>query len=224
LIIALMFTENRAIDKDRRDFATEQSRTRDEENRQFSGIGDTITSNVQRLLDNSAAQFNTTIAGVNTSIKTVTGGDSMCWISATPSQNILMAIQKGQYPLRGVVARMTDLEQFSKLATSQPLNFNDIAAASTTYEIGDMATHSTKILSTNYNLGGDKHSFNVFFSGLNGFWTELLRIRRVKGEWVQAIKVIRNLTDKDGKPYEKVVFQSIDKKFPTGPGGKVEWN
>src|SRR5258708_6492152 len=113
LIIALMFPENRAIDKDRQDFATEQARRRDEENRHFSGIGDTITSNVQRLLDNSAMQFNTTIAGVNENIKTVTGGDSVCWISASPRQSILMAIQKGQYPLRGVVSRMTDLGQFS---------------------------------------------------------------------------------------------------------------
>jgi hypothetical protein len=62
LWIAMLFTslsvEYRAIDKDRSDFADAEECRRKEENQQFANIGTAITDNVQKLLDNSNAQFN----------------------------------------------------------------------------------------------------------------------------------------------------------------------
>jgi hypothetical protein len=86
LIVALMFVENRAIDKDRRDFADAEECRRKDENQQFSSIGDSITVNVRKLLDHSDLEFaktmdrsNRILAGVDDSIKTETGGDSYLW-------------------------------------------------------------------------------------------------------------------------------------------------
>ena len=53
IIIALVFTENRAIDKDRADFARDEAGRRQEENQKFSDIGTAVTNNVQKLLDHS---------------------------------------------------------------------------------------------------------------------------------------------------------------------------
>jgi hypothetical protein len=70
LIIGLMFTENRAIDKDRADFARDEAGRRNEENQQFSNIGSTITDNVQSLLDHSNRQFAETMEKVNRTLAT----------------------------------------------------------------------------------------------------------------------------------------------------------
>ena len=61
VIIALVFAENHAINEDRRHFAEDEAYRRQEEHRQFSNIGTTITDNVQTLLDNSKDQFAQTL-------------------------------------------------------------------------------------------------------------------------------------------------------------------
>lgn len=90
LIIALVFTENRAIDKERADFARDEASRRQEENQQFSDIGDSITTNVGKLLEHSDNEFAKTMArsdaimsGVADSIKTQSGGNSFAFITFT---------------------------------------------------------------------------------------------------------------------------------------------
>lgn len=61
LIIWLMFTENRALNHDRTEFARDEAARRKEENKNFSNIGDSISRNVQALLDHSNEQFRTTV-------------------------------------------------------------------------------------------------------------------------------------------------------------------
>jgi hypothetical protein len=107
LIMALIFTENRAIDKDRHDFANDEANRRTTENTQFSNIGSSITDNVQKLLDSSDSKFRQTIQrenehfavttkrsdaifrGVIDTMKTQTGGDSFAYITFTPESGDL---------------------------------------------------------------------------------------------------------------------------------------
>jgi hypothetical protein len=133
LIIGLMFIENRALNKDRADFAQAEASRRKEENQQFSNIGSTITNNVQKLFDNSATQFaknmdrsNRIIAGVADTIKTETGGDSFAYITFTPEpanfqfnqfpatsvpQFLVSITSHGKYPVREIHAKMVDNER-----------------------------------------------------------------------------------------------------------------
>jgi hypothetical protein len=61
MLFLLLAVEYRAIHKDRDDFAKAETSRRDEENRQFSAIGDAITSNVDRIMKQSDAQFKETL-------------------------------------------------------------------------------------------------------------------------------------------------------------------
>jgi hypothetical protein len=63
LIIALMFVENRAIDKDRRDFADAENSRRKDENRQFTAIGTNLETNLNQLLADSDLKFKQTLRG-----------------------------------------------------------------------------------------------------------------------------------------------------------------
>jgi hypothetical protein len=146
VIMALVFTENHAINKDRADFARDESSRRKEENQQFSDIGTAITNNVQQLLDHSDSEFARTMAGsdaimsgVADNIKTQTGGNSFAFVTFTaePAQAFEMhwnnflapkgepyflvsVTSHGKYPLRGTHAIMMDDER--RLVAMQEYN------------------------------------------------------------------------------------------------------
>jgi hypothetical protein len=66
LVVWLMFIENRAIDKDRADFARDEAHRRQEERQQFSDIGTQLTTNVQKLIDDSDLKFKKTFGQQST--------------------------------------------------------------------------------------------------------------------------------------------------------------
>ena len=115
-----------------------------------------------------------------------TGGDSFCYFGVGVDGNTATwtAVHQGKYPLYNVGARIVDLSKFHESMNSgYPLD------ADTNVRIGDiaqgqaMATHSM-------DLGtGDSRDFNIFFSARNGFFTQLLRFRRVGGKWISATSV-----------------------------------
>jgi hypothetical protein len=138
LVVTLIFTENRAIDKDRRDFAADESARRAIENTQFSNIGTAITNNVQKLLDKSDAQFTATTNQQSTqfaatmerfhaNVNEITGGNSYATI--TP---ILIDMGTGEYPLtlnvKGKYAMADIIVEFRKLPIPDEGNVSDIAA------------------------------------------------------------------------------------------------
>jgi hypothetical protein len=62
------------------------------------------------------------------------------------------------------------------------------------YTIGDLSANAGRMLGpfSLSNEPGDQRDFNIFFNGLNGYWTELLRFRRVDGKWRQAARVLKD--------------------------------
>ena len=146
IVIALVFTENRAIDKDRADFARNEASRRKEENQEFSNIGTAITTNVGKLLEYSDQEFAKTMArsdaimsGVADSVKTQTGGNSFAFITFTAEPAhafemhwnnflaprgepyfVVSVTSHGKYPLRGTQAIMIDDER--RLAAMQEYN------------------------------------------------------------------------------------------------------
>jgi len=65
---------------------------------------------------------------------------------------------------------------------------------------------------------GDSQVFMVRFSAQNGFWTQQLRLRRLDGKWLQALRIL-----KPGEKSERVVYEKVDSGFPL-KHGKVEWD
>ncbi len=133
LVIALIFIENRAINKDHEDMVKAEGERRKveddrrkEENSKFNGIVDGLNAaikNSDKQFRATMSRFNATIDRVEDSIKSQTGGDSFAYITFTPEPAyvkfngfsnpsgpwFLIAITShGKYPLREIRATMMD--------------------------------------------------------------------------------------------------------------------
>src|SRR5713101_4057431 len=114
LIVALVFTENRAIDKDRRDFAENEAGRREQENAQFQKIADGLSSSIQL----NQQQFAETKSGIERSIATVTGGKSFAivtpqvWSGMVPIP--LSIYNYGNQTLTGVTVNIYGKEEWNK--------------------------------------------------------------------------------------------------------------
>jgi hypothetical protein len=84
--------------------------------------------------------------------------------------------------------------------------------------ISNIAPNQKSMLKT-VQLGTDPLRWNLYFSARNGFFTELLRVRRVGNEWKTALKVIRTRSPSN----DQVLFEKIDSGYPRSKDGHVEW-
>lgn len=155
------------------------------------------------------------------SIGTMTGGSSFCFLEMDPRGGPLLFPHRGKYPLYEVDARIVDLQKVNEFArqnkgTSEMANVtkldinihigtitpNSSAGAPNVLAIDDAAT---------------RQSLNIFFHGRNGFWTQLLRARKVNGQWLKATRVF-------AYDMKEKKLESIDDGFPRLPNGEVDWN
>jgi len=79
----------------------------------------------------------------------------------------------------------------------------------------ELQADATGILPMIQFSGADSQAFNISFHALNGSWTELVRLRKINGKWLEAIKVTM-----EGK--DKPVLVSTDKGYPT-VNGEPDW-
>ncbi len=159
------------------------------------------------------------------SLAAVTGGDSFCYMTLTARDNedgpTAVVIQQGKYPLYDVAIRLADMRIWEQAPPpgANAGQFIAAVAAEPKFHPGNMAVTSAAVVGRVPALRGDMERFNVFFSARNGFWTQLIRLRKVAGVWTMATKVIRD----DGQPSEKLLFEKVDRGFPVNTAGQVEW-
>lgn len=165
-----------------------------------------------RVKSEEIAQLNREVVNL------VTGGKSFCYMavsSINPESNIglLTFVHSGDHPMFNVAARIVDLEEFAKLKDN--INIHNFQQADINIGIGDFAK-SAALVRGPFPLGeGDKRNFNIFFSARNGWFNQLLRFRKINGQWVQATRV-----ERDGE----VLYERIDDNYPRTKEGSVDWN
>lgn len=189
---------------------------------QLQGFTD-VGNGIKEAIGENSRNFAVTMSGIRQSINTATGGDSFCWLtfSRDGSQALIIALQQGKYPLHSVTARMVDLNKFSSLVGSQ-MTWNNMGIADTNFQIGDLGLTSSRILSRfTFDSMSAQQDFNIFFNGPNGFWTELLRLRKVKGRWAQAVRVTRDKVQ-GLKLQNKMIFEQVESDYPR-VSGQVDW-
>lgn len=103
LVICLIFTENRAINKDRADSLKAEDDHRNEERGKFQSIADGLDATIA----NSDRQFAATMGKQNELLQNLTGGDSFAFVvpqtHAATSNGLPLAIHnRGKYMLTGV--------------------------------------------------------------------------------------------------------------------------
>lgn len=145
---------------------------------------------VQSGLSSVEARLQSLVGDLETQTKEIThhttGGDSFCYFGVGVSGNTATwtAVHQGKYPLYNVKARIVDLSKFHAAMNSE-IPFS----ADKNVRIGDIAQSQARgILSMDLGTG-DSRDFNIFFSARNGFFTQLLRFRRVGGQWLSATSV-----------------------------------
>ena len=186
-------------------------------------------------MDYERQQFESTRDKVNKvssltirNLNTITGGNSFCYMitmgySLTDRRPSF--IVQGTYPLYDVTARIVDISV--PPPTNQGVTpegyaqrFADyLRQAEVIYPVGNIGGGTTLDLSPNGALPFpmSHQKFNIFFSARNGFWQELYRSVEVGGSTARAIRVTRS-----SQPHD-VMLEKVDKNFPLGPDGKVQW-
>ncbi len=185
----------------------------------LSAIGAFWASRQQTQFEHDLRKKSEEIAELNKEIENqVIGGKSFCYLSIGSINNqknigLLMVVHQGDHPVYDLNARIVDLQEFAKVKDS--LNLKTIQQTETNLQIGNMIKGTASML-REFQLGNSsKRDFNIFFSARNGLYTQLLRLRKVDGEWISAIKV-----EKDNE----MIFEKVHEKFPIDKEGKVNWN
>jgi hypothetical protein len=102
-------------------------------------------------------------------------------------------------------------------------------------EIGDVPVHTHDIKVGEYfppgMLSGDMQEFEIEFTGLNGYWHESFRLRKIpynnNDTWVSAYKVrgpyTKNAQNRELGPYKDRVIEYADPPYPR-VNGKIDWS
>jgi hypothetical protein len=165
------------------------------------------------------------IAALNRQIAaSVTGGDSFCYVEfgslgvAEPNTAILMLLHKGTYPMYEVGGYMVDLQEFSPAPDAgQEIRWS----AFHNIDGGNMMPESAKPL-MNWRLSDmDEQNYNVSLYARNGFFSQLIRLRCVNGNWKVATRVRKQLANGDESP---TLYLDVDAGFPLNERGEVDWS
>ncbi|HXX44879.1 MAG TPA: hypothetical protein VEJ38_09125 [Candidatus Acidoferrales bacterium] len=219
MMLVLVLLEITSIYKEQREHDAEQAEARALQLQGFQNIA----NGVNTTINESQQQFAATMSNIQKAMNIETGGNSYCYIdlgNVGDAGGIITAVQQGEFPLHDTDVRIVDVDKWNKLP--QPLNMEEIGSAETDLKIGELSPTSAKMLGNYRFTSGESHSFNIFFSATNGFWTEFLRVRRVDGKWLQAIKVFRPENLGNGRTKNIQLLVKVDPKFPRTKG-KVDW-
>jgi hypothetical protein len=165
------------------------------------------TANEQRV-----AELNEYIAS------SITGGNSFAYIGfplVAPSTYGLTIIHQGKYPLYDLGIRIVDLAKWER---KQPRSLYDLQKDEQHLNIGNLAASQASVLGP-VQIDSDFTRWNIFFSARNGYWTQLLRIRRVGNELKFALQVKRSSQSGEGE----TIFEKVDPGYPRTEDGRVEW-
>jgi hypothetical protein len=233
LILALVMTENRAINDDREKFEKDRAKAEIEEvcrRKQENNRFETIANGLALAYQQSQAQFSATMSGLNLNMKEMTGGDSFCYIdqrSFEMAAEPLRVVHRGGYPLYNLSIQILDRWQFDQNLKMEAFSGRDsFFKAQITRSLGTMIPGSFTEIPKPAPTAAAIDNFQITFTALNGFWQQQISLVRLENKrLVMATKVWR-ITP--GKPTisqpNKVLFEEADKDFPRDKNGGVDWN
>lgn len=169
------------------------------------------------------------IASLNRSIAaSITGGDSYCYMLFTivgPNSAQLAVIHQGNYPLYDVSFRIVDLDIFERVLKANPvLTFDSTKSAEVVVPIGNLSPGQARALPHVISFDTDKPRYNIFISARNGMFTQLLRLRKVSGQWRFALQVTKsNYSEKSPNALPSIIKEQIQEGFPRMQNGQVDW-
>lgn len=148
----------------------------------------------------------------------ITGGDSVCYFFGPSTREEvwggMLVFHYGNHPLYEVVARVCDIDEFVKykdLTTQELL----LPGVDQIVQLGNLVPEHARFSPISLSLGkGEYRRFNIFFTARNGSFSQLLRCKRVDGQWTFATRVTRG---------NDVVLEKVDDQFLQG-SSEVNWD
>ena len=179
----------------------------------LAAVGAVWASIDQNKYNSKLNEKNEEIAELSRSIvDSVTGGKTICYFTPLSNNPSDVAVSsKGGYPLYDLTARIVDLEEFDKKPNDKQ-NYENVI------DLKGLSPKAAMPLGSILKLYGETRRWNIFFSARNGFFTQQLRMKKINGKWVKAIRVTRSAEKDVGVAYEKV-----DDQYPCNSSGQVEW-
>jgi hypothetical protein len=154
----------------------------------------------------------------------VTGGDGFPCLTfasllvAGPNSAILTLLNQGEHPLYEVNGYIADLQESRQVSDKEQVPawtwFKNIQG-------GNMSPNSARPLFDWQLPETDEQDYNVFLNARNGFFTQLVRLRRVDGSWRVATRVRKQFANGDESP---TLFLDVDAGFPLNERGEVDWS
>lgn len=179
-----------------------------------------------KLQEQLLASSDTIASLAKQNISEVTGGDSFCYVDIRElalSGGLLQValLGKGKNPVSDVNIRIVDLDVMDEAFKSGALE--NLRKAEITLSFPHPARYSgfSKPL---YRFKPEPNQvskrYNVFINARNGTFTELVRLRRIDGQWSTAIRVSASYYDKRSG----LVLEDIDRTFPMETlGSDTDW-
>ena len=148
----------------------------------------------KRLLASSMAIASLSKEG----IATVTGGNSFCYMMFangffTANGGRATFIHHGRHPLYDVNVTIIDLRTLDHAATDTRM-VSSASLAPLIIHVGNLAPQGAVVWNEREIPFSDTESqeFNIQFDARNAAWSEMLRLQKVKGEWLQAAQFLKN--------------------------------
>ena len=157
-------------------------------------------------------------------VSSVTGGDSFCYLDFTRTLAAitdLFLVHQGKHALFDLTVRVVDVEKFKSIVSVPGLSLRDVLQTDALRQnVGTLIPSSSITLSDRWPLpASDRKDYNVFFSARNGFFIQLLRLRRINGVWLRALRVTRD----NDKGETITLLEKIDDGYPRDKAGQIEW-
>jgi len=154
----------------------------------------------------------------------ITGGDGYCYVmlafaGVENELPMLLVHNTSKYPAYDVQIRIYDLEKEKavKLPPSENVPLQVIQQIQSLINVGNIPPGKIAFLGGWRLTNNTKQGYNIFISARNRSVTQLLRLIRLNGRWVKAIKLYEEF-----KP-EIILFQQVDPQFPRNSRGEVDW-
>ena len=152
--------------------------------------------------------------------QSITGGDSFCYfdlpLNGRDHDNLLTGVvHKGEFPLYDLTIRILDLDLCEYWTTHGCGFFESMNRSQRVQKIGTLSPGTAQTIDLLDVSGRKALRLNVFCMARNGETTELIRMIKQDGEWVSALKVLRE---------DSLLFERIGKGFPVDSTGAVNWD
>ncbi|MEO1030978.1 MAG: hypothetical protein AAFX55_06220 [Bacteroidota bacterium] len=174
---------------------------KDDNSHQTKELGQLRNENYQLSKDLAKASIELT--------NNIIGGDSYCYLAIgyiRQNSASMTIVSQGKYPIYEVQMRIVDLELFNQ--TKGNFNLETMDKTQIIMDLGNLPSKSAKSIG---NLSSDfsknEKEFNVFFSARNGFFTQTIRMKKVKGVWKTKTQVTKQFSN-------EILFQRTDDGFP----------